>query len=651
MANGILDFFSREAGQQRRKALDEAIEYYTPPNLRGLLGFAAEMTPTRGIERAGLASQKLFASDTPGWDRVSALGDMASEIAGVVAPAAIAGKVGMPAAQALQEGLMGFSTSPQGVALRNFTDDESGALRLWHGSPHDFDKFSMDKIGTGEGAQAYGHGLYFAEAEDVAKQYRDQLSRGWKPSEDYIWRGKDAATHYQDAISRGDYGKALVWEQVQLHGTRDAIRQDLLDEIAGGSNQAKAALEFLNTLPDELFAKPSGRMYEVNVNANPEDFLDWDKPLSEQSTKVRDAIEKVAPIKVFHSRLGNEYRAYLEGPGGIAASFSGATRDEAMEKARRGLTGENIVRSNVPTMLSRDLSGAGIPGIRYLDQGSRGAGEGSRNYVVFDDRLIDVLGKDGARTTPEGRAQGILDLLTSGRASEVTDEMLDLGDPVANARLNQYLFRNYDLPMDEASRMARAKDFDASGYHGTRNDFTAFSPPHKAGVDSFSTQQPVFAGYGPSVANEAARPLGGNVIPLRARLSSVFDPEIIQDAPDARWLDDSWSPLGRKLVDDAGAGRLGDDIDDPEGYAAAVASGQWDVIESDAFQKWMRAQGFDDFRVNEAGAQNFAVTDPARIRSRFARFDPRLAHLKNLSAGIVAAPLGLLALRPQDEQY
>ena len=45
----------------------------------------------------------------------------------------------------------------------------------YHGSPHLFDKFRMDKIGTGEGAQAYGHGLYFAENPATAKQYFDAL--------------------------------------------------------------------------------------------------------------------------------------------------------------------------------------------------------------------------------------------------------------------------------------------------------------------------------------------------------------------------------------------------------------------------------------------------------------------------------------------
>ena len=55
-------------------------------------------------------------------------------------------------------------------ALRNAAINESlGAVTAWHGSPHKFDKFDMSKIGTGEGAQAYGHGLYMAETPEVAQ--------------------------------------------------------------------------------------------------------------------------------------------------------------------------------------------------------------------------------------------------------------------------------------------------------------------------------------------------------------------------------------------------------------------------------------------------------------------------------------------------
>jgi hypothetical protein len=44
---------------------------------------------------------------------------------------------------------------------------------------------------------------------------------------------------------------------------------------------------------------------------------------------------------------------------------------------------------------SNVLREAGIPGIKYLDAGSRGAGDGTRNYVVFDDSLIDIIRKYG----------------------------------------------------------------------------------------------------------------------------------------------------------------------------------------------------------------------------------------------------------------
>ena len=46
------------------------------------------------------------------------------------------------------------------------------AIRAYHGSPYDFDRFDLNKIGSGEGAQAFGHGLYFTDSEDIAEGYR-----------------------------------------------------------------------------------------------------------------------------------------------------------------------------------------------------------------------------------------------------------------------------------------------------------------------------------------------------------------------------------------------------------------------------------------------------------------------------------------------
>jgi len=55
---------------------------------------------------------------------------------------------------AMMQAAMNMLNGPLGFAPAGIT--------AWHGSPHKFDKFDSSKIGTGEGAQAYGHGLYLA---------------------------------------------------------------------------------------------------------------------------------------------------------------------------------------------------------------------------------------------------------------------------------------------------------------------------------------------------------------------------------------------------------------------------------------------------------------------------------------------------------
>jgi hypothetical protein len=146
-------------------------------------------------------------------------------------------------------------------------------------------------------------------------------------------------------------------------------------------------------LVDEV-AKQKGSMYEVNINADPADFLDWDKPLSEQPQKVRDAL----------AQFGITYDAQA------ARQYDDALLDALMNDANRPLpkqpsdpTGGAIYENSRlvpgayrdPVAAGMALKEKGIPGIRYLDAGSRGAGDGSRNYVVFDDSLIDIIRKYG----------------------------------------------------------------------------------------------------------------------------------------------------------------------------------------------------------------------------------------------------------------
>lgn len=235
-------------------------------------------------------------------------------------------------------------------------------IRAFHGSPHDFDRFDMSKIGTGEGAQAYGHGLYFAENEGVAKSYRDTLAM--RPG-----GGASAAERIADRANA--YAKGNVDEAVaHLSRVERHMRQNqslYKDETA---DDAVAAIDILKG------NKRTGRMYEVRINADPEDFLDWDKPLSQQSEKVRGV-------------LGDQGT-------GQEAYYRNARRQRQGERTGNPL---DDVLLDIPitdhTSAAAALRDAGIPGIRYLDQGSRGAGDGSRNYVVFDDALIEIMKKYG----------------------------------------------------------------------------------------------------------------------------------------------------------------------------------------------------------------------------------------------------------------
>jgi hypothetical protein len=101
-------------------------------------------------------------------------------------------------------------------------------FKAYHGSPHDFDKFSLSKIGTGEGAQAYGHGLYFAEKEGVAKSYRDALAKA------------DGSAVRPDDVAIAKYGaqwddlvqkiRAADYKDPALRAEQDALHQQMVDD-------------------------------------------------------------------------------------------------------------------------------------------------------------------------------------------------------------------------------------------------------------------------------------------------------------------------------------------------------------------------------------------------------------------------------------
>jgi len=267
-------------------------------------------------------------------------------------------------------------------------------IRAFHGSPHSFDRFDMSKIGTGEGAQAYGHGLYFAENEGVAGNYRRKLSGSGEflsvDGQPYDYNNlyhRVAAMVHVDGLSPDE-----IYRRYTKIARNDKNRM-FRDEAREIARIAKSG-----QVPT-LTRKAPGHMYEVNIKANPDDFLDWDKPLSQQSEKVREA---ALGIRNKAARAEYESRGFPE-PLIQEYLANAAKADKTGAQVVQGMKG-----AGQSSDFSQSLREAGIPGIRYLDQGSRSAGEGSRNYVVFDDALIEIMRKYGLLPPAAALGAGLL---------------------------------------------------------------------------------------------------------------------------------------------------------------------------------------------------------------------------------------------------
>ena len=152
-------------------------------------------------------------------------------------------------------------------------------LEAYHGSPHRFQPsqknplgdFDPTKIGTGEGAQAYGYGHYLAENPGVANEYRRTL-RDMNPSYDGVPVNDTVRKTAAELLMKAKGDKAAAIKDAQNY----AFDNLLIPEI----NKMDAS-------------KVSyGSLYHVRIpHEHIEKMLDWDKPISQQN----EAIQKVFP--------------------------------------------------------------------------------------------------------------------------------------------------------------------------------------------------------------------------------------------------------------------------------------------------------------------------------------------------------------------
>ena len=200
-------------------------------------------------------------------------------------------------------------------------------LLAYHGSPHSFDRFDINKMGSGEGNQQYGRASHPQAGNEAT------------------------ARHYRDLLSAPDLSRP------------------------SGS---------------------SGHMYQVQIAADPEHFLDWDRPLNEQHPVVQDAHRSI--LEPYRQQLMNDFLPSWREPTPeeIAETNSQAS---ATIGALRGGQAYGKIGLHDPVAASQSLQASGVPGLRYLDAGSRdGSGSGSdpsHNFVVFNDQNLQILKKYG----------------------------------------------------------------------------------------------------------------------------------------------------------------------------------------------------------------------------------------------------------------
>lgn len=317
--------------------------------------------------------------------------------------------------QALNQLTQMITSGPLGFAPAGIT--------AFHGSPYLFRQFDPMKVGTGEGAQAYGVGAgYTAEARPVAEEYARNISRqkmiegtvegppvqqmvGNMPIQDFYAKLDRQAANLPPKQAKDAYAKLDIVERLGL-GTNVPDIREYVKELG----YSKAVQ---NWVEKELIPKykPAGYLYKGDI---PDEilpkFLDWDKSLSQQSEDIKNILKRritdVQPTDKFdmggNARLRDnrqgQYDKTSPSPWIMESYDAGGTRAFGLSqkdvdrmfgaKDVKDLTGEQIYSRLTQQMGSQQaasdyLNSIGIRGIRYLDQASRGESKGTSNFIPF----------------------------------------------------------------------------------------------------------------------------------------------------------------------------------------------------------------------------------------------------------------------------
>jgi hypothetical protein len=259
------------------------------------------------------------------------------------------------------------AVAPQaGMALENYMARQGllQPLTAYHGTPHTIQgKFDINKVGTGEGAQAYGHGMYFAENPAVAKQYAMTTPKN-------IDNEAYNAENIANRLFKGGYDEQYITNRI-----KDVLPNANEEIIANAVESAKKG-------------KVGGNIYKVDIpDAYIPKMIDSDKQLKDQSTIIKEFVKKNI----------DELTADMH-------EYKPQSKNDKVWDRLRGIdllmwANEKYGKENAAKFLNAE----GIKGVRYLDEGSRSAGKGTSNFVVFDPADVKILEKNSKKV------EGLLD--------------------------------------------------------------------------------------------------------------------------------------------------------------------------------------------------------------------------------------------------
>lgn len=398
---------------------------------------------------------------------------------------------------------------------------EMADVEVFHGSPHSFDAFSIEKIGTGEGAQSYGHGLYFAEKKEVAASY-SLAGRNVK----YQVNGKEVSPEGIYSLENAAIPEAAaVFAYHQTQNLSSAIQMLKIEETKTrrtgdltGADFYKDAIDILERKDITLTTGPN--IYRARIRANPEQFLDWDKPFNEQ--QIRDVLAELKRSEKFTALAKNQ----IAGRG----TWQGKTGEFIYNDIVGKLKDSGLSFEAARAEASKMLQEAGIPGIRYLDQGSRDATNVEKN-LKYQQESIDALEAQVAERKAQGLPHNLDQDIQGWR-----DAMQVEREKLTKATYNYVLFddslveildRNGEAVNAvrkqaglEPLAMAEPKPERLTLYHGTTKSFENLSP-------DFATnkyEQATFFSDKPDIANQYAEGEGGRVFRVSVDPGDLYKP-------------------------------------------------------------------------------------------------------------------------------